>query len=247
VKHVELHFHLLPEIDDGPGSIEASLELARAAVADGTDTIVATPHIHPDFITDTSELRDRVDSLNERLRRERIALAVLPGGELAHMMVARLSDDQLDAIAQGPPGRRWVLLEAPFAGLSPDFTGAADELRARGFAAVIAHPERARQSEATASALQHELTAGGMLQLNAWSLAGLNGEYVRIAALRLLRLSAQAVIASDAHGPMRPPAMQLGLAALASSGQPEPKRFADTRPRALIDRGLAPRQAAIAA
>ncbi|WP_436672341.1 CpsB/CapC family capsule biosynthesis tyrosine phosphatase, partial [Lactiplantibacillus plantarum] len=41
---VDLHCHILPAIDDGSPSLEASLELARQAVADGIRYILATPH-----------------------------------------------------------------------------------------------------------------------------------------------------------------------------------------------------------
>jgi protein-tyrosine phosphatase len=36
----ELHFHLLPGVDDGPKTLDESLELARMALADGSDTVV---------------------------------------------------------------------------------------------------------------------------------------------------------------------------------------------------------------
>ena len=41
---VDIHCHILPGIDDGPGSLSESLAMARIAVADGIGTIVATPH-----------------------------------------------------------------------------------------------------------------------------------------------------------------------------------------------------------
>ena len=44
---LDLHCHYLPAVDDGARTLEESLELARAAVADGIDTAVLTPHIHP--------------------------------------------------------------------------------------------------------------------------------------------------------------------------------------------------------
>ncbi len=46
---VDIHSHILPGIDDGPKTVEASLEMARAAVAAGVGTLVATPHLRPDF------------------------------------------------------------------------------------------------------------------------------------------------------------------------------------------------------
>ena len=41
---VELHFHLLPGVDDGPTDLATALELARAAVRDGTRLVTCTPH-----------------------------------------------------------------------------------------------------------------------------------------------------------------------------------------------------------
>jgi hypothetical protein len=90
--YAELHFHLLPAIDDGPTTIEDSVALAAAAVADGTRTIVVTPHMHPTYPTDPLEVPGRAAELAHRLRRERIKLTILPGGEIAHPMVERLSD-----------------------------------------------------------------------------------------------------------------------------------------------------------
>ena len=44
---IDLHCHLLPGIDDGPNTLEESLELCRIAVADGITHAIVTPHIHP--------------------------------------------------------------------------------------------------------------------------------------------------------------------------------------------------------
>lgn len=237
--YVELHFHLLPGVDDGPGSMDDSLALAAAAVADGTRTVVATPHIHPQHVIDPGQVPERISELSEHLRRERIHLDLLAGGELAHQMVHRLTSRQLEAIAQGPPGKRWLLLEGPFSGLDASFTEAADELRERGFAVLVAHPERIAQTPSTVAAIQHELAAGSALQLTAWSVAGLYGEHIRAAALGLLRARSQTVIASDAHGGARTPALRLALDALARGGEQRPSRFAAAIPRALLERGIA--------
>jgi protein-tyrosine phosphatase len=247
MSYVEVHFHLLPGVDDGPTSIEESLALAAAAVADGTRTVVATPHVRTEFVSDPTEVPVRVQELVDRLRRERIRLDVLPGGELALELVGSLTARQLEAIAHGPAGRRWLLLEAPFDGLEPGFTAAADELRERGFAVVVAHPERALRTRATLAALEHEVESGSALQLNAWSFAGLYGGRVRTEALRLLRWAPRAVIASDAHGEARMPALRLALGALAAAGERDPGRFAGAIPRALLEQGVAVRPAVVLA
>ena len=238
--NLELHFHLLPGLDDGPTSIEESVELARAAAAEGTDTIVATPHINPRWMTDVDALDERVAQLAERLRRERVAITVLPGAELDPTMVERLAQRDLELIAHGPPGRRWLLLEAPLTGLEPAFNAVADELRARGFAVLVAHPERSlRPTTEDWRVLTHELAAGSALQVNAWSLAGLYGACARTSALRfLLACSGRVVIASDAHGGDRKPSLELARETLAGLGILDPARFFTTLPRSLLEHGL---------
>src|SRR4051812_3717773 len=138
----DIHFHVLPGVDDGPATMEDSLELARLAVRDGTRTVVATPHIRREFLADPSEVPDRVAELQDRLQMEGIPLRVLAGGELDCEMVGCLSQQELGQIGVGPAEARWLLLESPFTGLQP-LVEAAAELRARGFGVVIAHPERA--------------------------------------------------------------------------------------------------------
>src|SRR3954454_25254389 len=66
----DIHFHALPGVDDGPATMEDSLELARLAVRDGTRTVVATPHIRREYLADPSEVRPRVAELQDRLRLE---------------------------------------------------------------------------------------------------------------------------------------------------------------------------------
>ena len=247
MSNVETHFHLLPGIDDGPASLDESVFLATAARADGTHTIVATPHIHPAYPNDPLEIPARVRELSQRLRRERLGLQVLAGGELAHDMVEGLSDRQLGAIAQGPPGARWLLLEAPFSGIDDTFAKAADELRARRFGVVVAHPERSLGRDAGWRVLERELAARSAMQLNAWSIAGLYGERVRLNALRLYQAASTVVIASDAHGPERMPSLQLAVRALRAMGERAPERLVGAAPRALLERGLRPAAAPLAA
>jgi protein-tyrosine phosphatase len=42
---IDIHCHILPEIDDGPSNITESIEMAKIAALDGITKIVATPHI----------------------------------------------------------------------------------------------------------------------------------------------------------------------------------------------------------
>jgi protein-tyrosine phosphatase len=248
--NVDLHFHLLPGVDDGPSSLEESLDLARAAVADGTSTVVATPHVRTDLgLTDAVEIHARVLELRFALAAAGIPLEVRCGGELGHDMVARLRQSELELLAHGPPGRRWVLVETPFLGVDADFHAATAELRDRGFGVLVAHPERSADACLDGSAgLRHELEAGSLAQLNALSLTGNHGEDACRAAWELITGGLVSVVASDAHGPTRPPALRLARAALMYGGLSAPVADAliEGTPRRLLAHGIASRRAVTA-
>jgi protein-tyrosine phosphatase len=246
---VDLHFHLLAGVDDGPTDLTDSLELAAEALADGSDTILSTPHVRHDYVTDTLGLREQTGELRAALARARIELRVLCGGELGHEMVWRLGQAELEAVAGGPPGARWVLLEAPFAGFAEDFHDAATELRRRGFGVLIAHPERSADAELDDSAgLRRELAAGSLAQVNAGSLTGDHGPAACTAAFALVAEGLVAIVASDAHGPTRPPALAAARRALERSGCPAAigRELTVAAPRRLLARGI-PRREVLAA
>ena len=246
----DLHFHLLPGVDDGPAEMADSLELARAALVDGSSTIVATPHVRRDFVTDVLGLAERGNELRAALRRERLPLRVLDGGELGHDIVADLGQAELETLAQGPPGAGWLLLEAPWSGYDDHFHAAAAELRERGFAVVIAHPERSADAEIDdAAGLRRELAAGSLAQLNAQSLSGEHGHAAEQAALRLLSEGLVSLVASDAHGPTRPPALAAAFRNLVRRGvSPAAARsLTHVSPRRLLAHGVPERASAAVA
>ena len=201
--------------------MEESVEMARATVADGTREVVATPHVRRDFVEDVSDFPDRVRELRAVLQREAVDVAVRCGGEVGHEMVGTLSQDELETVALGPPGARWLLLETPFEGLDEAVCQAADELRERGFGVVLAHPERSAgilEPEAR-RLLSRELSLGTVPQVNVWSLAGGYGAEAEQAAACLVRERLVGVVASDAHPGWRGPLLSVGADVLVASGQ----------------------------
>jgi protein-tyrosine phosphatase len=240
--HVDLHFHLLPGVDDGPTDLEESLGLARAAQRAGTGTVVATPHVRSDLgPTDAREIVERVRELRAALAAARVCLEVACGGELGHEMAFRLRPDELDLLAQGPRGARWLLVETPFQGIDEDFHAATAELRALGFGVLVAHPERSADAALEGAAgLRREIAAGSRAQLNALSLTGGHGEDARRSAWELLEDDLVAVVASDAHGPSRPPALRMACEALLDGGlaPAAANTLVATAPRALLARGM---------
>jgi protein-tyrosine phosphatase len=242
----DLHCHLLPGVDDGPDTMAESVAYAAAAVEAGTSTIVATPHVE---LVDVAELPGRVDELREALRREGIPLDVHVGGELKPMSVGALSQAELEIIAHGPGGARWLLYEAPFHGLDDEFRAGARELRERGFGLLLAHPERSVGILGGGlAALEAERRAGALVAANVDPLQGGEGDDRRAAAERLLRRGVPDVVATDAHPPHRPFTLAMGHDAVvrATGRADRARRLTEDAPTRLLAEGIgaARRQAA---
>jgi protein-tyrosine phosphatase len=238
VVRIDLHFHLLPGVDDGPADLGDSLRLARAALEEGTRTVVATPHVRSDFVTDVLALPDLVQEVREELARTGVPLNVRCGAELGHDMVGRLAQHELDTVAQGPPDAPWLLVETPFEGIDEGFHAATEELRDRGFGVLLAHPERSADAILDGAAgLRRERALGAGAQINALSLTGGHGPEARRAALGLVAEGLVEVVGSDAHGPTRPPALLDARAALRGAGLNRPS-LTESGPRRLLERGI---------
>jgi protein-tyrosine phosphatase len=240
VGFTDLHCHLLPGVDDGPATTAESLEYAAGAVAAGTTTIVATPHVE---LVDVSEIPDHVRALRAALEAEGIALDVRCGGELKHFSIPGLRDADLEVIAHGPPGARWLLYEVPFEGADEEFVAGARELRERGFGLLLAHPERSRGmvDEGGVAVIESLLADGALVAANTGPLIGREGAERKHAAELLLRRGIPDVVATDAHAPRRPYTLAMACDAVAAvTGRPEiARRLAAETPARLLADGMA--------
>jgi protein-tyrosine phosphatase len=253
MSYVDLHLHLLPGADDGAHDEAAALAHARRLAAEGVRDVTVTPHVNAHWPLELQTIPGRVAELAALLARHEIGVRVRPGGELDAAYAHRLSDAELELIAQGPPGSRWLLVEAPFRGLDAAFAADCAALLRRGFGAVIAHPERAAGagSPAGVAALHSLLATGALAQVNVCSLLGNNGLDVQESAVSLLRAGLAYVIASDGHPGTRDHTLALGfvLAQRAGASSVQAWRLTQANPRFLLAHGIpqAPSPATLAA
>ena len=242
--YVDLHLHLLPGVDDGPPDERASIEHARRLVRSCVREAVVTPHVgHPRFPLDVASIAARTERLQAALDLEGIALRLHPGGEIHPSAAADMTTDELELVAQGPAGARWVLLEAPFRGVDDGFLAACRAVRSRGFALVIAHPERAEGLLPRGlRRLRSELAEGAVLQVNVDSLLGDHGAAVQDAAQCLIRQRLAYVLASDGHGARRPQTLAAGFAPAVASGATADHawRLTQENPAFLLRHGIRP-------
>src|SRR5262249_7957442 len=60
---IDIHSHILPELDDGSDSLETSLAMVRMAAAAGTTDIVATPHANNQYTFDPEIVEQKIAAL----------------------------------------------------------------------------------------------------------------------------------------------------------------------------------------
>lgn len=205
---IDLHCHFLHGIDDGARNLAESLDLARAAVADGITVSAMTPHIHPGrYPNQKSVIALHVQAFQQVLNEEGIPLTVYPGAEL------RASDESLQQLADHEvpflgehKGKKVLLLEFPHQGLPVWGLGFVYKLLEQGIRPLIAHPERNKHVMADVDRIQPYVAAGCWLQVTGGSLLGDFGKHSEKAAWALMEQDAVAVVASDAHNlDSRPP------------------------------------------
>jgi protein-tyrosine phosphatase len=194
---IDLHCHLLPGLDDGPADIDETISLARFAAADGTRTIVATPHVREDYPFDLGLIAERAQQVNDRLARASLGVTVEQGAEVAVSMLRVLDDTTLATICLGASNS--VLVESPYQQATDLLEQALFDLQLRGFRPVLAHPERSPSFMGDPDRLAALVDRGVLCSVTSASMAGRFGRTVQRFSRLLFERGLVHDVASDAH------------------------------------------------
>ena len=216
---IDIHNHLLPGLDDGPGDLAEALALARLAVADGVSHMIATPHIRPGVYDNTAGgIAASLASFRGALASAGIPLAVSAAAEVRFGL-----NVMIDAEGGALPmlgrwgGQAVLLLEFPHTEVPFGAERLTEWLMTRGVCPMIAHPERNGDIVNDPGRLAPFREQGCLLQVTASALTGQFGKRVRARAEQLVGDGEVVCIASDAHNThSRPPCLDLGARAAAA-------------------------------
>jgi protein-tyrosine phosphatase len=198
-KFTDIHCHCLPGLDDGPRTMDEAITLCRRLVAEGIETVVATPHQLGRFDgrNDATIVRDVTSRLNTQLQKAGVGLTVLPGGDVrVDERVCRLL--QADQILTLADAGKYILLELPHE-IFIDVEPLLNELAALEVKAIISHPERHNVLLRQSKVVLKWLDIGAYFQIDACSLLGDWGTEVCRGAWRFLSSGWAAFVATDAH------------------------------------------------
>lgn len=226
---IDLHCHILPDIDDGPKTFDESVAMARLAAQDGIAAIVATPHVN-EKLYDPAEITRRVSWLNHLLRKEKIPVSIMPGADVSVIFkpeqVSQYTINDTD----------YILVEFPHTHLPRHAGEILEQFVERGLKPIITHPERNPTISAKPQTLLELLGDQRYVQITASSLTGDFGIDAKQCAEHLLRAGVVDVIATDAHSTEhRKPLLSQGTqAAAAIVGQDAARRMVFGTPMKII-------------
>lgn len=201
---IDLHSHILPELDDGAQSLGESLAMARMAVDSGITAMVATPHCAEDR---RREVYAAWKLLREALKENGIPLHLFLGMEIYGTAdTARMLKEQKYFTLNGS---RYPLIEFAFQSDGVEETQILHSVRKAGFRPVVAHPERYSYVQENPQLINRWYRMGCLLQVNRGSLMGRFGSRAQETAFELVDRGFATAVASDAHSPrMRTPWMR---------------------------------------
>ncbi len=236
---IDLHLHLLPDMDDGASSMAVAEEMLRGAQRWGFHTLVTTPHLVEPL---TEAYRSHVAGVLTEVQAlaESMQMAVLLGYEavLSQDLPARLAAEEPITLA----GSKALLVELPFTSWPHHAETTLFALQTAGYRPILAHPERYLTLQDDPDRGLELANRGVILQVTIGSLAGLFGKRVQHTAEMWLRAGAVDLVASDAHSAgHRLAAVPRGLARLRHiAGAAEERRLTVDVPAALLSDDVLP-------
>ncbi|MFZ5986471.1 MAG: tyrosine-protein phosphatase [Bacillota bacterium] len=200
---IDIHCHVLHGIDDGPGTLEESLELCRKLQQRGVSGIIATPHFIgcESYMPLPEDIKYKVSLLQEEIHKEGIDIEIYPGMEVfaSHDTAMKIQSGEILSLNNS----RYVLVEFSFEIIPKYASNLLFSMQVEGLVPIIAHPERYCSDYRKSELLDELVDNGALIQINAGSILGKHGKKARKEAIRLIRAGMVHFIASDSHGGRR--------------------------------------------
>lgn len=195
---VDVHAHILPQLDDGPVDIEQSIEIIKEMYAMGYRKIVATPHVMTGYYNNTSEdILQSLNALKNVLKQRNIPIELQAAAEYyLEDELFRLIERQ-EVLTFGG-SKKYLLFEASFVTKASYILEAVIKIKQAGYTPVLAHPER-YVSLNDLEVINRLAFNGVLFQINIGSLTGYYSKQAQELAELLINKKLVAFLGSDCH------------------------------------------------
>lgn len=216
---IDMHSHILFGVDDGPATLEESIDLLEQAVKEGITGIIATSHAkQPQYNVEAMTVKEQLQILRKELEKRQMQLELFEGHEI------RLHESLIDGIHNGDllklANSKYILLEFPSQHVPHYASTMINELLANDIIPIIAHPERNKGIAEKPERLARLIRQGAIAQVTSGSLCGHFGHSVQKIALDLVDSNLVHTVGSDVHNlANRPFLFDKGLTYLEKHGR----------------------------
>lgn len=196
---IDIHCHILPDVDDGAKTLDDSLKMAKQAVLEGITTIIATPH-HQNrrYINVKSDIINHVNALNQVLQSEKIPLTILPGQE-PRIFGELLQEYRNEKILSLNNTGKYIFVEMPLNHVPRYTEQLLFDIQLNGLTPIIVHPERNQEIIKHPNLLYELVKKGTYTQITAASVNGHFGKTIKKLSFDMIDANLTHFVASDAH------------------------------------------------
>lgn len=192
---IDIHHHLLFDVDDGPKNLEASIAQSELAIADGITHVVCTPHASHMFEFSPERNRERLEAIERRVG-SRLKLGL---GCDFHLSYENIQDALKNPAKYTINGGAYLLVEFSDFFIPPSVETIFHEFALKGMRPIITHPERNPILQRDPGRIAECVGAGCLVQITASSLTGRWGKHADAITWKLLKDDLVHFVATDAH------------------------------------------------
>jgi len=193
---IDIHTHVLPGVDDGPGNFVESLEMLKVGMRDGIHGVVCTSHVLNRLTPDIEQtFQEKFRKLKELVADEGLGISLWLGSEI----MCTASFDLRSPIATINNNGKYLLIELPMGQLPAGVDEVFFNLSLEGIVPILAHPARNAVIQQRPRLVHEFINRGVLMQINSGSVTGVFGKKARQTALLLLEHNLVHLVASDCH------------------------------------------------
>jgi protein-tyrosine phosphatase len=230
---IDIHCHILPEVDDGPKTWESAEAMCRMAAQDGIEHMVATPHSNDRYFYDREYLSNLLQNLQQRIgHTAKLSLGCDFHLSLENMQTALVTPERYRIGSS-----RYLLVEFSNFSIPLQIDEWLGQMVEHGTRPIITHPERNPILQQTGERVLQWVEQGCAVQITASSITGSWGAKAREMVQWFLKEKAVHFLATDAHDTVRrPPVLSEARKIVAKQfGEERAEALVEANPRAVVN------------
>lgn len=195
---VDIHSHLLPDIDDGAKDLNNSIELISKMSSYGIKNFITTPHILGEVYPNSSE------TIKKQLKKVKLELVKRNLNDVSiHAAAEYMMDEKFLTLLEKDDiltlKDNVILVEMSYFSSPLNLFDILFEIQLKGYKPILAHPERYNFYHNDFQKYYKLKQAGCLFQLNLLSLTEHYGKHVQKISYQLLKENMYDFVGTDTH------------------------------------------------